>query len=104
MTKHLFPLLMTFTIFACTTLSPKGAEVVLLDAATQLPSNCSFVTNVESAAALDDFASSITLAKVRLRNEAAEANANYVVISNISESFLFVGSAIVGGKSYLCTS
>ena len=102
MFKKLVPLIVTFVVSSCTSLSNQGANVILLDTPSQLPKDCSFIKYVESASAQDDFSSSFAVAKIRLRNEAGENGANYVVINKTNESVLFIGSAVVGGKAYIC--
>jgi hypothetical protein len=101
MFKKLVPVIVTLAVSSCTSLSNQGANVMLLDTNSQLPKDCSFIKYVESASAQDDFSSSIAVAKIRLRNEAGEISANYVVITKTNES-IFIGSAVVGGKAYIC--
>jgi hypothetical protein len=101
MFKKLFPVIVTLAVSSCTSLSNQGANVMLLDTNSQLPKDCSFIKYVESASAQDDFSSSIAVAKIRLRNEAGETSANYVVITKTNEG-VFIGSAVVGGKAYIC--
>lgn len=99
-------LVLVFTILmvsSCTSLSNKGANVLLVDSRDHLPKECSFIKHVESAASKSDISSSFAIAKIRLRNEAAEENANYVVISKMSDG-LFLGSAVIGGDAYRCNT
>jgi|GEM_PF-4461242 len=101
MFKKLFPVVITLAVTSCTSLSNEGANVLLVDANIQLPKDCSFIKQVERGAAHDDFSSSLEIAKIRLRNEAGKANANYVVITKKSEG-IFLGSVVIGGKAYEC--
>ena len=101
MFKKLVPVIITFAVSSCTSLSNEGANVLLVDANIQLPKDCSFIKYVERAAAQDDLTSSFEVAEIRLRNEAGKENANYVVITKKSVG-LFVGSGVIGGKAYIC--
>lgn len=86
---------------ACTSLSPNGANVMLVNTPMELPKNCNFIEYVEGAGAQDDLKSAFQVAEIRLRNEAGKINANHVVVTKKSEVFPLTG-AIVGGKAYRC--
>jgi len=101
MFKKVVPFIITLAISSCTSLSNEGADVLLVDTNVQLPKDCSFITYVEAAAAQDDLSSSFEVAKIRLRNEAGKASANYVVITKKSEG-VFLGAGVIGGKAYTC--
>lgn len=94
--------MITFTLFSCTSLSDKGANVLLKDTKREVPQNCNFVKYVESVSSKSDFSSSLALAKIRLRNEAGELGADLVVVTKTAESSLLVGSVVIGGDAYNC--
>jgi hypothetical protein len=101
MFKKLVPVIITLAVSSCTSLSNEGANVLLVDTNIQLPKDCSFIKYVERAAAQDDLSSSFEVAKIRVRNEAGNEGANYVVITKKSEG-VFLGSGVIGGKAYRC--
>lgn len=103
MFKKLVPVVIAIVVTSCASLSNEGANVLLVDTNNQLPEDCTFIKYVEGAASQDDVSSSFSVAEIRLRNQAGQENANYVVITKKSEGPL-VGSGIVGGKAYNCAT